>query len=105
MHAAAHVCLTPDVNFVALARCSDDTHVLAVDHFSAAVESQPSVHRLALCRRSVTGRGSSKAVHRPKDEEKFSSVHENATKGRHDTFSQQQRDFISHQRQYGTWLN
>ena len=54
---------------------SDDTHVLAVDHFSAAVESQPSVHRLALCRRSVTGRGSSKAVHHPKDEENFSSLH------------------------------
>ena len=61
--------------------------------------------RLALCRRSVTGRGSSKAVHRPKDEENFSTLHQNATKGRHDTFSQQQRDFISHQRQYGTWLN
>ena len=85
--------------------CTCTLAMIAVDHFSAAVASQPSVHRLALCRRSVTGRGSPKAVHRPKDEENFSSLHQNATKGRHDTFSQQQRDFISHQRQYGTWLN
>ena len=56
--------------------CTCTLAMIAVDHFSdhffAAVESQPSMHRLALCRRSVTGRGSSKAVHRPKDEENFS---------------------------------
>ena len=88
-------------------RCTCTLAMIAVDHFSAAVESQPSVHRLALSRRSVTGRGSSEAIHRRKDEENFSSLHQNATKGGHDTFSQQQRDyyFISYQRQYGTWLN
>ena len=46
MHAAAaaHMCLSPDVNFVALAR-----HVAsAVDHFSAAVESQPTTACIVL---------------------------------------------------------
>ena len=53
--------------------CTCTLAMIAVDHFSAAVESQPGVHRLALYRRTVTGRGLSKAVHRPKDEESFSS--------------------------------
>ena len=53
--------------------CTCTPAMIAIDHFSAAVESQPNVHRLALCRRTVTGWGSSKAVRRPKDEENFSS--------------------------------
>ena len=86
--------------------CTCTLAMIAVNHFLLrSSHSLSSMHRLGLCRRSVTGRGSSKAVHRPKDEENFSSLHQTATKGRHDTLSQQQRDFISHQRQYGTWLN